>query len=339
MTQTVLITGASGFIAAHVIEAFLNAGFKVRGTVRSEATAKKVRDEHKSHPAESLEFAIVPDISAPGAFNEAVVGVDGVIHTASPFTFNVTDIDKELIQPAVNGTLEVLKAVKAHNPAVKRIVITSSFAAVLDPTKGGRPGYTYTEKEWNPDTAEIVIAANDPVRGYLTSKTLAEQAAWDFIKTEKPGFTIATLTPPMVYGPLASEFSSMEKLNTSSSDIYRLFNGTTKEVPDTEFPAFTDVRDLAQAHLLAYNKEEAANQRYIISNSKYVYQEILDVIREKFPELRATTLEGEPGNIPDLMILDTSKSVKQLGLKYRTLEETIVDTVNSLLALKKKLGV
>jgi nucleoside-diphosphate-sugar epimerase len=242
MTQTVLVTGASGFIAAHIIEAFLSAGFHVRGTVRNESSAQKVREAHPT-AGDALSFAIVPDIAAAGAFDEAVKTVDGVIHTASPFTLGSKDFQTELYDPAVNGTTSVLKAVKASNPNIKRIVITSSFASVLDVSKGSRAGYTYTEKDWNPMSGEEAIKLNDPVAGYLVSKTLAEKAAWDFVENEKPNFSISTLTPPMVYGPLASTFESLSKLNTSSADIYRLINGSEKSVPDTSFWAYIDVRD------------------------------------------------------------------------------------------------
>jgi len=336
--QTVLITGASGFIATHVVEAFLNAGFKVRGTVRTESTAKKARATHNSHPAEQLEFVIVPDIAAPGAFDEAVKGVDGVIHTASPFTFDVTDFDKELFEPAVHGTVSVLEAVKKNNPAVKRVVITSSFASNLDPTKGLRPGYTYTEKDWDPITPEQAKEMNSSVVAYLVSKTIAEQAAWDFVEKEKPNFSITTLCPPMVYGPIASDFDSMAKLNTSSLDIYRLFNGTEKDVPEDSFPAEVDVRDLAKAHVLAYTTEAAANQRYIIAGSKFVYQGVVNFIHKKFPDLRATTPVGHPDAIPEVMTLDTSKARKELGIEFRSFEETMEDTINALRALEKKLA-
>jgi nucleoside-diphosphate-sugar epimerase len=241
--QTILVTGASGFVAAHVIEVFLAAGYKVRGTVRSESTGERVRQAHPNFPAEQLEFAIVPDISTPGAFDEAVKGVDGVIHTASPFTFAVTDFDKDLFEPAVKGTTSVLQAVKKNNSKVKRVVITSSFASVLDPTKGLRPGYTYTEADWNPVSAQDAKDQNSAVVAYLVSKTLAERAAWDFVKTENPEFSVVTLCPPMVYGPLAQEFDSMDKLNTSSGDVYRLFNGSEKDAPSDAFPGLVDARD------------------------------------------------------------------------------------------------
>jgi nucleoside-diphosphate-sugar epimerase len=137
----------------------------------------------------------------------------------------------------------VLEAVKKHSPSVKRVVITSSFASVLDPTKGLRPGYTYSEKDWNPVTTQQAKDMKSSVVAYLVSKTIAERAAWDFVEKEKPSFSLVTLCPPMVYGPVASEFDSMAKLNQSSADIYRLFNGSEKSVPEDAFPAEADVRD------------------------------------------------------------------------------------------------
>lgn len=138
--------------------------------------------------------------------------------------------------------MTVLKAVKKNNPSVRRVVITSSFASNIDFKAGVRPGYSYTEADWNPMTADEA-RKQDPVSAYLVSKTLAEKAAFDFVENEKPNFSITTLTPPMVYGPLAQDFDSMSKLNTSSADIYRLYNGSMTEVPPTGFWAYVDVRD------------------------------------------------------------------------------------------------
>jgi nucleoside-diphosphate-sugar epimerase len=122
------------------------------------------------------------------------------------------------------------------------VVITGSFAAVVDVTTGIRSGYTYTEKDWNPMTKEGAQEAG-PTAAYLVSKTLAERAAFEFVETEKPSFSVTFLLPPMVYGPLVHDVSSLKALNTSSADIYRLFNGDEKKVPETGFWAYADVRD------------------------------------------------------------------------------------------------
>ena len=131
---------------------------------------------------------------------------------------NSADVKDDLLLPAIQGTIEILKAAKTYGPTVKRVVVTSSFASISDPTKGDRPGYVYTEKDWNPvsslpfNRACIEYQTNiqtlcqltfeqsekDPVLGYLGSKALAEKAAWDFIESEKPSFDLVTICPPMV---------------------------------------------------------------------------------------------------------------------------------------------
>lgn len=235
--QLILLTGASGFVAAHVLNSLLQHGYDVRGTVRSEASASKVRKTH-SHLLNGddsrLSFAIVQDVAKPGGFDEAVEGVDGVIHTASPFPMQVEDNERDLLDPAIKGTTEVLKAIHKNAPQVKRVVITSSFASIVDLKQGNRPGYTYSEKDWNPVTYEQA-KSGDGTTAYCASKTFAEKAAWDFVKTEKPNFDLATICPPMVYGPLDYD-ASLDHLNTSSADIFRFMNGSQKEVGPTTFP-------------------------------------------------------------------------------------------------------
>ena len=235
--QLILLTGASGFVATHVLNSLLQHGYNVRGTVRSEASASKVRKSH-SHLLDGddsrLSFAIVQDVAKPGAFAEAVKGVDGVIHTASPFPMQVDNNERDLLDPAIKGTTEVLKAIQKDAPQVKRVVITSSFASIMDTMQGNRPGYTYSEKDWNPITYEQA-KSGDGTTAYCASKTFAEKAAWDFVKTEKPNFDLATICPPMVYGPLAHD-ASLDHLNTSSADIFRFMSGSQKEVGQTTFP-------------------------------------------------------------------------------------------------------
>jgi nucleoside-diphosphate-sugar epimerase len=335
--STVLITGASGFVAAHVIRAFLEMGYHVKGTVRSESTAEKVRQTHPQYK-DQLSFAIVEDIAVPGAFDEAVKGIDGVIHTASPFLFDVQDFEKDLLKPAIQGTVGVLESIQKFNPNVKRVVITSSFAAIINIDKGLWPEHTYTEADWNPATYDSAKQGPGEV-AYCASKKLAEKAAFDFVAEHKPNFSIATICPPMVYGPIVHSVADLSKLNTSSADIYRFINGSTKEVPPTPFPAFTDVRDVAQAHLRAYEKAEAAGQRYFITSGNFTYQKVCDIIREKFPELKDRVPEGTPGEpAPPMFKVDTSKAQKELGLTFRPLEEVIADTVNDLLKLEREQG-
>ncbi|KAK0107021.1 methylglyoxal reductase (NADPH-dependent) gre2 [Cadophora gregata] len=337
--KTVLITGGSGYVAAHVLNSFLSRGYHVRTTVRSQSSAEKIKQSHKKY-IDQLSFAIVEDVATPGAHDEAVKGVDGVIHTASPFQMTVTSNKTDLLDPAINGTLSLLTSIQAHNPHIKRVLITSSFAAILDLSLGTRPGYTYTESDWNP--ISYTEAADQKTPGpvaYCASKTFAERAAFDFVKEKKPNFEITSVCPPMVYGPAAHTVSSLSNLNTSSADIYRLMNGSTKSVPETSFYAFVDVRDLGEAHVLAYESEKAAGQRYLIASGGYTYQQVCDVIRKGFPEKRELVPEGEEGSaFPDVYGIDNGKVRRELGLEFRGLEESIGDMVREFIEIEKRVG-
>lgn len=156
----VLLTGGSGFIAAHVLEYLLEHKHSVVTTVRSQAKADKVAAAHPKAGKDQLDFAIVEDVAQEGAFDKAVVSnppFDAVIHTASPFHFNVTDVQKELLDPAYIGTTGILKSIKKSAPSVKRVVITSSFASIVNPNTGNAPNKTYSEEDWNPITQEEVL--------------------------------------------------------------------------------------------------------------------------------------------------------------------------------------
>ncbi|KAH8426572.1 SDR family oxidoreductase [Aspergillus melleus] len=334
--QTILITGASGFVATHVVRAFLQRGYLVRGTVRSEQTANNVREIFPQY-AEKLSFAIVKDIAEPGAFNEAVKGVQGIIHTASPFQFAIEDQERDLLLPAIRGTSELLEAAHRYAPEVRRIVITSSFAAMINLSKSSWPEHTYTEADWNPVTYEQAKTA-DGATAYCASKVLAEKAAWDFLEREKPAFTIATICPPMVYGPVEHHVASMDRLNESAADVYRFMNGSTAEIPPTGFPTWVDVRDVAEAHLRAFASEAAANQRFFTTAGKFAYEQMCDVLRTRVPGVSAEKVPAAKEAQLGGYAVSNEKAKTVLGMEFRSLEESIKDTAESLLKLEAKLG-
>jgi len=252
----------------------------------------------------------------------------------------VENNERDLLDPAIKGTTEVLKSIHMNNPNVKRVVITSSFASIVDMDKGARPGYTYTEKDWNPVTYETASKKEtDGAVAYCASKTFAEKAAYDFVKENNPSFSVTSLCPPMIYGE-AAHLLSLDHLNTSSADIYRLINGSEKTVPETSFFAFVDVRDVGEAHARAYESAEAAGQRYFCTGGGYTYQQVCDIIRTDFPEKRISTPEGTPGApFPDNVYrVDNSKIKKELGMSFRPLQTTIHDQVAEFIALEKQAG-
>lgn len=154
--KTVLIDGATCFVATPIIMEFLEHGYKVRAQVRSESSADKVRDAFPDVGEDQLEFVIVKDIEAEGAYKDAVKGVIGVLHLASPFLLQVEDNERDLLQPAIRGTEQVLESVHKYGPDVKRVVITSSFSSIIDIPKGNRPGTVLmTQADCRPDVAWV----------------------------------------------------------------------------------------------------------------------------------------------------------------------------------------
>lgn len=242
-----------------------------------------------------------------------------------------------MLDPAILGTTGVLKAIKQNAPSVKRVVITSSFASIIDGAKGAEiPDKTYSEADWNPITEEEAIA--NPANGYRASKTFAEKAAWKFIETEKPNFTLTALNPPLVLGPVVHYLNSLDGLNTSNQRVRNLITGQNKnEIPDTGTYLWVDVRDLAAAHVKAIEVPEAAGKRFFITAGKFSNKEIAEVIRKNFPDLESQ-LPGKDvkgGDYPSggTYGYDNSRTIQVLGIKFKGLEESIVDTVKSLKAV------
>ncbi|KAK9464002.1 uncharacterized protein V1516DRAFT_669265 [Lipomyces oligophaga] len=333
MSPTVLLTGGSGFIAGWVLKFLLQKEYTVITTVRDQTKADFLKS---LYPADSkLSFVIVPDIAAPKAFDEAIKlpGIDYIIHTASPFHFKVTDPVKDLLDPAMKGTLSVLTATKAYAPQVKQVVITSSFAAIIDASRGNRPGYLYSEKDVNPVTWEEAIGDN-PATTYRASKTFAENSAWDFLKKERPNFTVTTINPPLVWGPMLHKVSA-ETINTSNASIWALINGSCKDViPNARVPLWVDVRNVALAHVLAIEKPAAQNQRYFVSAGNFSNAKICDYLLKQFPELKGkvpTKLETPELTSDEIFGSDNSKSIKELGLEYISLEQSVYDLTKQLL--------
>lgn len=145
----ILITGASGFVGNHTLSNFLTHGYRVRIVARSQTSCDRILKVHAAHKND-LETAVVPDITISGAFDDAVKGVDGIIHMASPYVIKVEDNERDLVLPALNGTKGILESARNYGPSVRRIVITSSFAAVADFSRGLQPGHVYEETQWNP---------------------------------------------------------------------------------------------------------------------------------------------------------------------------------------------
>jgi nucleoside-diphosphate-sugar epimerase len=328
----VLLTGGSGFIAAHCVDVLLQHGHSVVFTVRSDEKGEKILKNHPKATKDQLSYVIVKDIAQENAFDEAVKSdppFEGVLHTASPFHYNVTDVKKDLLDPAIIGTTGILKAIKRSAPTVKRVVVTSSFAAILSPNNHAK---SYSEENWNPITEEE--STQNPANGYRASKTFAERAAWDFVKNEKPNFDLTTMNPPLVLGPVVHYLNSLDSINTSNERVLNMIRGKTKDgLPASGVYLWTDVRDLALAHVKALEVPEAGGKRFFITAGHYSNGDIAGVIRDDFPDLASKLPEKIESDLPkDVYQYDNSRSKDVLGIKYRSLKDSVDDTVKSLLA-------
>nr|KAK5441229.1 Glycine-rich RNA-binding protein 2, mitochondrial [Exophiala xenobiotica] len=297
----VLLTGGSGFIAAHVLDTLLKRGYSVVTTVRSSEKADRIRAVHLNPGKERLDFVIVEDIAREGAFDDAVVSeppFEAVIHTASPFHFNVTDVQKDLLDPAIQGTTGILESIVKYAPT----------------------------------------ASESVPNGYRASKTFAERAAWDFLEREKPNFTLSTLCPPQVFGPVVPQLSSLDTLNTSNQVIRDIVQGKFKsQIPPNATYTWIDVRDLALCHVLALERPGAANKRFFLAAGFFSNKELVEVVRKNFDQYNELLpSEDVPGGgYPEggLYKIDNSRAVDILGIEWKSLDDSIADTVKSLQAL------
>lgn len=262
----VLVTGGSGFIGAHCILQLLEAGYRVRTTVRSLQREAEVRAMLKTGGAEAgdkLSFAAA-DLMSDTGWAEAVAGCDFVLHVASPFPPSLPKHEDELILPARDGALRVLRA--ARDAGVKRVVLTSSFAAI---------GYGHEPSD-QPFSEESWTDLNKEVSAYVKSKTLAERAAWDFIAREGGALELSVVNPVGVFGPvLGPDYSNSIQL------VQRLMDGAVPGVPNLSVN-IVDVRDVADLHLRAMIDPAARGERFLAVAGDYMtMQEIAQVLKAR----------------------------------------------------------
>jgi nucleoside-diphosphate-sugar epimerase len=246
--STILVTGGSGFIGSHSILQLLAAGHQVRTTVRSltrESDVRAMLSQGGAEPGDRLSF-VAADLERDAGWSNAVAGCDYVLHVASPFPFNLPRHEDELIVPAREGALRVLRA--SRDAGVKRVVLTSSFAAI---------GYGHPRTAKPFDETSWTDPSGSDVRPYVKSKTLAERAAWDFLAKEGGALELSVVNPVAVFGPvLGPDFS------TSILLVQRLLDGALPGCPKIWF-GVVDVRDVADLHLRAMTHPAAKGERFL----------------------------------------------------------------------------
>lgn len=334
----VLVTGGSGFVGSHVILQLLAAGHEVRTTVRNLSREAEVRATLAAAGADAsnrLSF-FAADLEKDLGWAEAAAGCDYVHHVASPFPPAQPKDEQELIRPAREGTVRVLRA--ARDAGVKRIVVTSSFAAVG--YGHGQRDTPYTEADWtDPD--------GPAVQPYMKSKTLAERAAWDFIAREGNGMELAVVNPVGIFGPALNG-----DLSTSIFLVKTMIEGKMPGTPRL-YLGVVDVRDVADLHLRAMTDPAAAGERFLaVAGEAMSFHQMATVLRERLGPAAAKVPKRE---LPDWLIrllaivnplareavprlgikasASNEKAHRMLGWTPRSREDAIVASGESVIAL------
>ncbi|CAK9435498.1 uncharacterized protein LODBEIA_P02250 [Lodderomyces beijingensis] len=342
----VFITGASGFIAQHIVKLLLEQGHQVIGTVRSQAKGEQLASYIPKQFKSSFTFEIVPDIAAPHAFDAALQrhqDIEFLLHTASPFTYDTVNPERDLIIPAIQGTKNILEGANKYCPQLQRVVITSSDAAIYSNVDERNNKLFFNEQSWN--NIKYADAVKDAVAAYYGAKSFAEKLAWEFLLMETPRFDLVAVNPSYVFGP-QSWFCDPAHLNVSNALIGDLLDKkqgageSSSEVSfENEIGGFVDVRDVARAHLFAMTDANASGKRLFMTNGHFSVQMMLDLINQHFPQLHL--IKGTPGSgEKDISVLAQveNKATKQLlPWEFNSLETIVVDTVQQILDSKSKL--
>jgi dihydroflavonol-4-reductase len=330
---TVCVTGATGFVASWLVADLLRGGDHVRGTVRDRGRAGHLT----ALPGAAQLELVEADLQTPGAFDPAVAGCATVFHTASPYVVDVADPQRDLVDPAVQGTLNVLSACQRAT-GIRRVVLTSSMAAVTDEPDAD---HVLTEADWN---TKSTLERNP----YYLSKTLAERAAWDFMARERPPFDLVVINPFVVMGPSLSR-----AINTSNQILVDLVKGVYPAIVSLTW-GVVDVRDVATAHVRAAATPPASG-RYLCAQQPVTMRQIVGWLRESGfaagTKLPTRGLDNAFGNL--LVTLDsyrrppgagsylrthvgrtprydTGKIERELGMTFRPARETVLDAAHDL---------
>jgi nucleoside-diphosphate-sugar epimerase len=336
--STILVTGGSGFIGSHTILQLLAAGHQVRTTVRSLKRETDVRAMLKvglAEPGDRLSF-IAADLEQDAGWSEAVAGCEYVLHVASPFPPNIPKDENELIVPAREGALRVLRA--SRDAGVKRVVLTSSFAAI---------GYGHPPQKTPFNETNWTDLQGGGVSAYVKSKTLAERAAWDFIANEGGNLELSVVNPVGVFGPvLGPDYS------TSILIVQRMMDGSMPGCPRLHF-GVVDVRDVADLHIRAMTHPAAKGERFLAVAGDFL--SLLDIAKVLKSRLGDSAKRVPTRQLPNWLVriaalldpavkqilpeLGTTKNAtnekarRVLGWSPRSNEESIVATAESLVRL------
>lgn len=330
--KKVLLTGVSGYVGQHCAVELLKSGYSVRGSVRSLSRKDEVINGIKKEVEDitHLEFCEL-DLLKEDGWDAAMEGCDFVLHVASPYVMKNPKNEDELIKPAVDGTLNALKAAK--KAGVKRVVLTSSLVAMMGEVKGD---ITLTDKSWTDEKSKNIST-------YTKSKVMAEKAAWDFIHNQKGegALELAVVNPGPIYGPTLTNNLSGESMKMFA----QMISGKMPMLPQAS-TVMSDVRDVAKVHVLALEAKDAAGKRFITTTAEaYSFQHLAQILKSngydkvstklapnfllKFLGLFVNEVKNMLPFVGNVISADISLTQKTLNWEPIAIEKTVLDTAVS----------
>lgn len=336
MMKKVLLTGITGFLGSHTAIQLLEKGYEVVGTLRDHKRSASIRQVIVAHTdkVEHLYLEEIDLLSDLTKWEEVMEGIDYVMHIASPFPSALPKHENDLIIPAKEGTLSVLKAATAKG--VKKVVLTSSAGAIV---YGVSRGKQFDETDWTDETNRRDTTP------YFRSKTIAEKAAWQYIHNTPNAPQLVTIQPGGIIGPV------LEKdFGTSANLVKKLMDGSVPALPNIKLE-LVDVRSVANLHIKAMEDDKANGERFIAANGLCSFKDVADVLRKKYPDRKIPTKM-----LPDWLVrmfslidkemrplllelganrsLNTKKATQHLGWQPIPLQQGIIDCAESLINLK-----
>ncbi|XP_031379986.1 tetraketide alpha-pyrone reductase 1 [Punica granatum] len=308
----ICVTGAAGYLASWLVKRLLSSGYHVIGTVRDPGNEKKVAHLWKLEGAKERLTLVKADLMENGSFDDAIMGCQGVFHTASPVIKPSSDPKAEIVKPAVEGTLNVLRSCK-KNPDLRRVVLTSSSSTIRI-RDDFDPNVPFDESSWS--STELCEMHQI---WYSLSKTLAEKAAWEYCNENK--IDLVTVLPAFLIGP-----SLPPDLCSTASDVLGLLKGETKDFQWHGRMGYIHIDDVALAHILVY-EHESAKGRFLASSTVVDNDELVSFLSARYPSLPIPK-RFEPLNRPHYDF-DTAK-LESLGMKFKSIQEMFDDCVASL---------
>ena len=337
--ETVLLTGASGFIAVHILNQLFELGYNIIGTVRSEEKGNWLARRFPGFKYEIVDLSPSED-GNDSPFTKVFKAhpeIKYVIHAASPVSNYKENFYKNIFVPAVEGTKDILQAAHKYGPNIKKFVYTSSIAALIN-LGSNSEDQVFTEDSWNPISNDSEELDKSWGNAYSASKTYSERAVWEFKETVKPQFSVNTILFPYVYGPPIHDVT-YETLGSSIASAKQLIElpKDTKEIPQL-LPSNIDVRDVARGHVQSLSNPEFDNTRSVLAANIADGQFIVDILHKHRPAEAADLAVGTPGvhNANFNRKYDFSKTNARLGFKFIPLEKTILDLFDAVWQLKKE---